>query len=399
MKAYFDDREFDFQLLRMLGSTVAGAADIGECLATAQRIKEGDFEGWYTEWNKTATRIHAAADESMKNGHRVSAREAYLRASNYYRCAEFYLHGNRDDPRIPELSGKSMDCFRKVVELSPLDIETVEIPYEKTVLPGYVYRPGGKKKRRPTLILMTGFDGTQEEFYSSGAAATARGFNLVTFEGPGQGRVIHEQGLPFRPDWENVVTPVVDFLMTLDDVDPKKIALEGLSFGGYLAPRAAAFEHRLAACIANGGVFDFIGSRVPPGMTREQMVGMMRDYPEESNESMKKMMDEKVEMRWSIEHGMYVFKVTSPAEWFVKASEYTMEGVADKVECPTLVIDGENEFSFTGEAKKLYDALVCPRAWMFFTEEEGAGDHCQVAAQALSGQRVFDWLEEALAVS
>ena len=396
MKVYFEDKQFSFQLLRLLGSSVSGGSDVGECLSTAYRINEGDFESWYSEWNRTAERIRKTADDCLAGGHNVSAREAYMRAYNYYRSAEFYLHGDPDDPRIAELAGKALDCFSQVVSLSPLDIEPLEIPYEGTTLPGYIYRPDRSGNPKPTLIAMTGYDGTQEEFLGLGAASASRGLNCVTFEGPGQGSVIHEQGLPFRPDWENVVTPVVDHVLGIPDVDPKKVALLGLSFGGYLAPRAAAFEHRLAALVANGGVFDFMGSRVPAGMTREQFFAMARDYPEEFNKNAEEAMKDNTDMRWGIQHGMYVLKASSPADYMVKAMEYVMEGVADKIECPTLVIDSENDFSFPGEAKKLYDALTCPKTWLLFTAEEGADDHCQVGAQLLSGQRIFDWLEETL---
>ncbi|MCK9910570.1 alpha/beta fold hydrolase, partial [Microbacteriaceae bacterium K1510] len=107
-----------------------------------------------------------------------------------------------------------------------------------------------------TLLINGGFDSTGEELYLQVvASALQRGYNCLTFEGPGQGAVIREQHIPFRHDWEKVVTPMVDYLESRPEVDPKRIALMGISLGGYLAPRAAAFEHRLAACIANDGMF------------------------------------------------------------------------------------------------------------------------------------------------
>ena len=96
MKVIFKDKQFAYQLMRILGETSSGASEIGEVIATAQRIKEGDFESWCTEWSKTAKRIDVFADECYSKNHWISAREAYLRSSNYYRAAEFYLHGNAD---------------------------------------------------------------------------------------------------------------------------------------------------------------------------------------------------------------------------------------------------------------------------------------------------------------
>ena len=140
MKIIFNDDQFSFQLLRVLGDSVNGAADIGECLSTANRIQEGDFKSWHDEWLKTARRIHALADVNLAAGHRVSAREAYHRASNYYRAAEFYLHGDPTDPRIEELSTASAACFRQVAQLQVPPIEMMEVPYNDTTLPAHFYR-------------------------------------------------------------------------------------------------------------------------------------------------------------------------------------------------------------------------------------------------------------------
>jgi pimeloyl-ACP methyl ester carboxylesterase len=318
-----------------------------------------------------------------------------MRASNYYRAAEFYLHGDPADPRITELSSKGVELFRKALTCEEVRVEMVDIPYEGTTLPGYFYPCDATGEPRPTLILQTGFDGTQEELYLGGVtAATRRGFHCLTFEGPGQGRVIREQGLPFRVDWEKVVTPVVDYALSRPEVQADKIALEGVSFGGYMAPRAAAFEHRLAACIANGGVYDFMGSHVPEGMERDQFFDLIRQDTAGFDKGMFEMMKTNTDMRWSITNGMFTFGVDSPGEWMLKASEYNLGGVADKVKCPTLVIDVENELNFTGQAKLLYDALTYPKTWMLFTIEEGAEEHCQIGAALLSAQRIFDWLED-----
>lgn len=396
MNLIFDDKQFSFQLLRALGSAPGGGADVGECLATAYRIKEGDFESWYSEWLETAERVKAIADDCLEKGHLVSARDAYLRAFNYYRLAEFYLHQDPEDPRIMELYNKGKNCFEKALELGESAPEKVLIPYEDTELPGYFYPGGEKGTERPTLILQTGFDGTLEELHFLAVAVAARGMNCLTFEGPGQGSVIREQGLPFRPDWEKVVSPVVDFALNIEEVDPDKVALMGLSFGGYLAPRAAAFEKRLAACIANGGVYDFMGSHMPEGMSREQFVDSVKQYPDQMNKGMEEAMKTNTDTRWGVNNGMFTFKASSPADWMLKASEYYLGGVAEKIECPTLVVDSEDDFSFPGQAKKLYDVLECHKTWMVFTAREGAGDHCQVADSLLSSQRILDWLQETL---
>src|SRR6476660_8039178 len=275
MKIVFQDPTFSLQLLRVIGETYYKCADIGECLSTVYRIKEGNFESWHTEWLKTAKRIHSYANESLAKGHPISARDAYLRASNYYRVAEFLLDPH--DQRIQTTWGNSKECFSKAATLFPFSVESIEIPYEKGVtLPGHfyqysnsVYNNGDWNTRdkktelrasRPTLIAHGGFDSTLEELYSSAAApALERGYNCLPFEGPGQGGVIRKQEIPFRSDWEKVVTPVIDYAIQKKDnfaIDTKRIALMGISMGGYLAARAAAFDNRISACILYNGVYD-----------------------------------------------------------------------------------------------------------------------------------------------
>lgn len=396
MHVIFDDAQFDFQTLRLLGSAASGDAEAGEVLSTAARIAPGDFGSWTAQWLATAQRVHRIAGDCRERGHVVSARQAYLRAANYYRAAEFYLHGDPADPRIRQLSREARGCFQAALALGRDEVMALAVPYEGTTLPGYYYRAAGAAGRAATLVVHTGFDGTQEELRATALAANARGMHCVTFEGPGQGAVIREQGLPFRPDWEAVVTPVLDHVLTLPGTDPARIALLGLSFGGYLAPRAAAFEHRLAACVANGGVFDFMAPHLPPGTTRQETAAAIRQDPQAADQLLRTEMIQSTETRWAVENGMFTFGSPSPGAWFLAALDYTLDGVAQQIRCPTLVIDTEAEQAFKGQAKALFDALTCDKTFLLFTAEEGAEDHCQVGSPLLSAQRMFDWLEETL---
>ena len=399
----FSDPELEFQLIRALGDTAYGGADIGECLSTAERITEGDVNSWYEEWYATAERIRGAAEDSLAAGHTVSAREAYLRAATYYAMAEFYLHGDPSDPRIKESSAKGRDCFARAAELSETPIEAVSIPYGDTTLPGYFYSVDDSGVPRPTLILQTGFDGTQEELYCQGAvAAVRRGYNCLTFEGPGQGEVIRDQDIPFRYDWEEVITPVVDYALSRPDVDPDKLALMGISLGGYLAPRGAAFEPRLAALIADGGVYQpwypaytMIAANYPPANgTAEGLIASVREDPDDFDAAAQEMMQESIQLNWYLGNGMFTFGVDKPSEFILAFSEFTMEGVADRIAYPALIIDSDQDEGMKGEAERLYDALVCPKDFILFTAEEGAGLHCQMGAMLLAHQRIFDWLDE-----
>ena len=396
MHLVFEDQTFSFELLRTIGYAPYGGADIGECLVTASQIRKRDFESWYEHWSATARRVHALADDALRQGERVSAREAYLRASNYYRTAEFFLHGNPHDPRILAAWGNSRTTFRQAVTLMDTPVEEVLIPYEGTFLPGYYYRPDNSSTPRPTLMVHGGYNSTGEELYFLiAAAAIQRGYNCLTFEGPGQGALLREQHLPFRPDWEQVVTPVVDALVRRPEVDPVGIALMGIGLGGYLAPRAAAFEHRLAALIADDGLYSYHFSEKARAVTRVAALfgRALAHY------TLKQVMQRNTGIRWAIENGMFTFQVGSIWDLIEATESWSLEGVANKITCPTLVCDAERDHFFAGQPKMLYEALTCPKTLLLFTAEEGAEEHCQFGALLLFNHRVFSWLDTTLHVN
>jgi pimeloyl-ACP methyl ester carboxylesterase len=402
LKIVFQDPTFSLQLLRTIGQTYYKGADIGECLSTAYRIKEGDFESWYTEWFKTAKRVHKYADECLAANHKTSAREAYLRASNYYRVAEFLLI-NPEDPRIQTTWGSSKECFSNAGKLFLPPIESIEIPYEGTTLPGYFYCVKDRNNNtthipRPTLIAHGGFDSTLEELYASAAApALERGYNCLTFEGPGQGGVIRKQKIPFRYDWEKVVTPVLDYALTRDqEIDLNQIALMGISMGGYLAARAAAFEDRISACILYNGVYDGYDA-FASGFPQSLRLAVENGKVDIVNTVLGILSDLDANMRFNLKHGMLTTGTNSPFELIQGSKKYSVKGIAQKIKCPTLVLEAEKDDSFPGQPKKVYDALTCPKKYVLFTTQEGAEEHCQSGAPAISNQRIFDWLDETFA--
>jgi pimeloyl-ACP methyl ester carboxylesterase len=393
LKVVFQDPTFSLQLLRAMGQTYYGGADVGECLSTAYRIKEGDFESWHTEWLKTADRVRNYAEESLSSGNKISARDGFLRASNYYRAAEFLLV-DPEDPRILDTWGKSKACFKKATDLFDTPVELVQILYGETTLPGHFYSVDTSKKPRSTLIVHGGFDSTLEELYFSAAApALQRGYNCLTFEGPGQGGVIRKDKIPFRFDWEKVVTPVVEYAFAREEVDPKHIALMGISFGGYLAARACAFESRISACILYNGVYDgkqSLETSFPKSLKKAYDEGN-EDFV---NKTLEGLMESDPNLKFNIKHGMWTTGSLSPFELVKKSSSFTMDGIAQNIHCPTLVLDAEKDDSFPGQPQKVYDALQCPKKYILFTEAEGAEEHCQCGAASLCNQRIFDWLSQ-----
>ena len=212
MKFLFDDPSFSFETLRAAGFANDDCADLGEIITTARAIPDGDEDAWLRAWQATAERVQALGEASRAAGHRVNAREALLRASNYYRTAEFFRREHpADDPVVADLSRRARATFGAAAELFDTPVEQVEIPYEGTTLPGYLFLADHTGEPRPTLVYVNGFDSTAEEaWFVVGASGVRRGYHVLAVDGPGQGAALREQGLTFRPDWEAVITPVVD---------------------------------------------------------------------------------------------------------------------------------------------------------------------------------------------
>jgi pimeloyl-ACP methyl ester carboxylesterase len=396
MKVAFRDESFAFEFVRNLGFTYYGGADLGEMMATAGRIEEGNFESWFTEWDRLAQRILSRADASLAGGHLESAREAYLRASTYFRTAEFYLHGNAADPRILSTSRASQKAYAEAARLSDPTWEPIEIPYEGTTLPGYFYKVDNSGKPRPTLIFHGGYDSSIEElFFFGAAAAVRRGYNCLTFDGPGQGAPMREQKLTFRYDWEAVVIPAVDYALSRPEVDGANLVLMGMSLGGYFAARAVAFEHRFRAAIFFGGVYDFYET-IQHMLPKASLAALDAGDTKACEAIIQAGMDENTGLRWLLTQGVWSFGSSSMAEFIEQTKSYTMKDVIGQIRCPCLVMEAEADMFFKGQPKEVYDALHAPKHLVRFTGEDGAENHCQSGALAYKDEVVFNWLDETL---
>ena len=396
---FFKHDDFESSLELVLGSAYCQAADVGEALATAARIKDGDYDSWCREWEATAQRVRGHAEASDGAGHGTSAREAYLRASTYFFAAAFYVLGTKDadEESLRRLWRAHRDCFRRAAALFDPPVERVEIPYEDTRLEGWLFKVADSGERRPLLLLNNGSDGTATDMYVQGAAAGLdRGYNCLTFDGPGQNHALHEQGMFFRPDWERVVTPVVDYAFARDEVDPDRIAILGISQGGYWVPRAVAFEPRIAAAIADPGVVD---------VSRAMTDHLPRSMRKLLDEGRKERFDREIHLverfskslRFTMKFRSLPYGTGSPFEMFTRAMEYRLEPDAiRRIRCPMAITDPEEEQFWPGQSRELYEALEGPRELIRFTAAEGAESHCEPKATGLRAQRIFDWLDATL---
>jgi alpha-beta hydrolase superfamily lysophospholipase len=344
------DELLSAQTLRAMGSAPYGGADIGECLAAARRVTGTDLSSWHDAWTAAAMAAQDLAEQEL------------LLA------------------QPPEL---------------------VQIPYGDTALPGYFFRAAGDPAPRASVILLGGYDSTAEELYfSTGAAALARGYHVLAFDGPGQGAALLQQGLVMRPDWEAVITPVVDDLLTWPEVDAAKIALIGLSLGGYLAPRAASAEHRIAACIADCGSYDLYAAALQrlPGPLAGGLADAAAGRPTRRATLLRRLL-ELLERRptagWALRRGQLVHGVSGPVEYLLTLRDYTLAGRAGSITCPTFVANAEGD-DISASAPQLAAALTGEAELVTFTAAEGAGDHCEAGARTLFNARALGWLDRVI---
>jgi pimeloyl-ACP methyl ester carboxylesterase len=385
---------------RALFQATYGGADFGECMSTVERIGDGSIDDWHREWVATADRVAGIGDQSAAAGHAVSAREAYVRASTYYRTAYFPLFGKPVDPRLVEAFERETRAFHKSAPLFSPPIEVLEIPFEGNSLPAYFVRADGSDAPRPTIVQVNGYDSNIQEMYLSHApAAIRRGYNYLGFDGPGQGRNLIRDGAPIRPDWENVVRPVIDYALDRPEIDPERIVLVGWSFGGFLAPRAAAFEHRIAALVADPGQWDLRDAVIPALPLSDEEKQRFPDIDPESLRPMEEWLrgpEADPMLRWRLlQRGLWVNGVDNLFDYFASMLDYELSPVANQISCPTLLTAAEGDPIATG-APKLLEAIDVPKALVRFAAAEGAGGHCEGAARTLYHQRVFDWLDEVL---
>lgn len=390
-------KEFRHQLARTLGHVYYRGADVGEVLATAQRVEEGDREGWYQVWHELAERMRQLGHDSVGHSEGVSARDSYFRAAEAMRQAIFFLRDDLSDPRIESGSKSIQEWFLHAARLERWPIQPVQIPFERGYLPGYIGL-ASTEEPRPLIIAIGGYDGTAEELYfTGGLAALERGYHCLLFDGPGQGHALYQHELVMRPDWENVIAPVMDWAVQQEEIDPGQIALVGHSLGGYMAPRAASEERRLTAVVADPGQYSLIqaASRALPGNLWDRFCGS-DDHA--FNREAQRMMQSHPDFRFTIKSRMAAHGKATPYEWLDHLTEFTNEGRIEKITCPTLICSAEGEHLNPGQAEQLFNELQCEKEMILFTKEEGAGDHCEAMAQSLFCTRMFNWLDQYLQI-
>jgi alpha-beta hydrolase superfamily lysophospholipase len=384
------------------GFSPFGGGDAGELQILAGQVKPGDDGSFFEAFRAMAVRRIDQGDRALAAGHRATARDFHLHAAVYLGVGNHVLYGKPVDPRLVDTSHLQAATFDKVAALGEPPGEKVDIPYQGTKLPAYFFRaPGHEKDVRPVILVGGGWDSTLTDNYLGvGIAALRRGYHILLHDGPGQGKLLIDEGLPLRHDWEKVVTPVVDAALRIDVVDPRKIVYQPWSLGGYMAPRVAAFEHRLAATIADPGQIDVGGKFLPPlkalGLGAEAIARLPALDPGDEQMLMGKILSDR-RTRWTIvQRGFWTNGASDLSSFLAEIFRWKLDpDLVAQIRCPTLVTSADGD-SASSNAQQLYDALKCPKRRIHFSTADGAGMHCALLNRTMACNLMLDWLDDVL---
>jgi pimeloyl-ACP methyl ester carboxylesterase len=388
-KRFFASQAFHYQTLRALGHSAAFGANPGECLASINSIRNADPESWYESWHESGRKCEKMAAAS---GDTIGRGNALLRASNYFRTSEFFLHPS--DPRRLAVYRESANAFIRALQVLSIPHKIWKIPYERASMRAF-YFPGDAGK--PLIIACGGYDSTLEElFFWIVGAARVRGYPCVIFEGPGQSNMIREYGMKFSHMWEKPVTTLLDYMQwdAAELAGEKKILL-GISMGAMLALRAAAIEKRIHAAAGLGGFFsmkDVALAQIPAMgrfLYRLNFKGMFDWFA-----TLKASHD--IGKRWALNNGCWTIGADTPFDLLEKTDPYSLAEVADKITCDVLIMSSDKDHLIpNSEARRFKQHIRNTRSLQehSFLDADGAGEHCLAGATEQFHQVFFEWAQ------
>ncbi len=381
VKVHFNDDEMDFWFGWVLGNISGGGCEVGEAMYVAGRIKDGDPNSWHEEWEKMAIRIEERAKKSLEGGHNISARDAYRRACVCYRAAIVSMMP--DNPKFKPLADKARFCLQTAGKLFDPPLEYVEIPFENTVLPGYYMKADKTGNKCKTLVMIGGGETFAEDnYFYIGEETVKRGYNFLTVDLPGQGMLPVEKHF-FRYDTEVPMKAVLDYVCNRPEVDQEKVAVFGISNGGYFVPRAAMFDRRIKAVVVSAAVVDNyrMFKQMPFATDTQEQIDKWPPF--------KHNIISVVTWRWGLDPSDIKGQVGKNEKFQFDPS---------KVTCPFLDLIGEGEYvneETKKQQKECMDGLPNPEKKFVVTPlNEGASEHCINMNRSLMKQVVFDWLDE-----
>ncbi len=365
---FHTDAIVTFQLNRWHSSGTAELEDIREICG---KIK--DFTSWKQEFTKLAEKV---LDEGR-----------VLNAATYYRAAEFFaLPSDRDKMYLYD---KCIELYRLAYSNEP--IEWFEIPYAAGALTAFRVKA---EQEKGIIVLHGGYDSFIHEFYPCAAYFVEKGYTVYAFEGPGQGAPLHKHNIKMTHEWEKPVKSVLDYFR-LDGV-----ILVGVSLGGYLAARAAAFEPRIKGVVLFDIIYDFYGammSKKPPVARFITNAMMKLKMKSRLNLMESKIRKSSLFADWLLGHGYYVYGVDNIYDYLRCIKSYSTVKISSKINQHVLLMAGEEDI-YTIYFDKQKSALINARSveGKIFTKEEHASHHCQVGNLKLAMDYIIEWIAKIL---
>jgi pimeloyl-ACP methyl ester carboxylesterase len=386
---YFTDETYNFETLRVLDDINVAGGDNNEATQAIRGLKAGDGEGWYSAWKAAGDRATALAVRTLDA---VGKGNALLRAHTYYRSAEFFL--DPTDGRRPGIWKLNVDSFYNALDVLGVRHERISIPYGDDHHLNAVYYPGpAGAENRPLLVVVTGYDGTMEELYASVvAAALQHGYSVLTYEGPGQGSVIREQKLVFQPDWEKPNGAVLDAFLA-NHPKPARIVLIGESMGGYLMPRAAAFDPRVDGVVAYDVFYDgyAVATRnIPP------FVFWLHNHGYDNVVSWLSARVHNPGSDWAQMNGKWVLGASDTFGLLDAFKAYRLAPVAARIKSDVLILAGADDHFVPSDQMGLFSKSLTQAhsvTAIEFDRLSGGSFHCQIGAPSLWHAALFDWLQ------
>lgn len=359
------------------GMAPYGVVAINDIDRIGEKLKArgpSDPDAWWQEWCAMAEHVEKMGDEAEAKGRHLTAGDYYLRAGYYYYTGERMVYPGE---LKTEIYKKSLRNLQNGLRRQFPQIEFVEVPYEGTTLPAYFLPAQGVSGPAPTVVVFDGLDNCKEmSVLFCGLEFSRRGFNTLAIDGPGQGETLRFRKIHSRYDYEVPGKAAYEYVASRPEVDASKVTILGYSFGGYSAPRMAAFESRYAGCVAFGAMF-------------WDLEGWLLRVQEEMKSG--KTATSHFQVPWVL--GVPDLSM-GPAIEIIR--KFKLEGVVDKIRCPFLVLHGENDRIIPPEeAVKLYEEVGSPdKTLKIFDEEEGAAEHCQVDDRRAGVNFIADWITE-----
>jgi pimeloyl-ACP methyl ester carboxylesterase len=300
------------------------------------------------------------------------------------------------DPDKAEAYERQAKLFRDVAaeDFSAGRVRETAVPYESSSLPAWHLPVSEGAEPKGTVVVHGGFDSYAEELYPFVRCIPQAGYDALLFEGPGQGSVIRRQGIPFTTAWEKPVAAVLDHFELTD------VTLLGISLGGYLAPRAAAFEPRVRRVIAFDVCWDLfeagLSTRPPPLRLALRALLALR-AGRMLDRLTRHQMERDPFTRWAVEHGTYVFGLDRPYDYFRRMKEFTTRHVSSRITQDFLLLAGaEDHYMPIEHFHRQARALTNVRSFTgrIFTRKESAHTHCQCGNRGLALRVMLDWIDE-----